>query len=81
MLVCNGRPSDQSQCSGRYVEASIKRRGSQFSEHIDYKHGAVINIGPGLPVKWRLKGGDEAVPDREVEAIVKEVDAVVNDAL
>jgi lipopolysaccharide transport system ATP-binding protein len=54
------------------VEMSIKRRGSQFSEHIDYKHGAVLNIGPGLPVKWRLKGENEAVPDREVETVGKD---------
>jgi len=54
------------------VEASIKHRGSQFSEHIDYKHGAVINLGPGKPVKWRRKGSNEASHDREVEVIVKD---------
>jgi ABC-type polysaccharide/polyol phosphate transport system ATPase subunit len=32
------------------VEVGIKRRGSTSSEHIDYKHGAVINVGRGRPV-------------------------------
>jgi ABC-type polysaccharide/polyol phosphate transport system ATPase subunit len=44
------------------VEVSIKRRGCAFSEHIDYKHGAVLNVGRGKPVHglfhtphtWRL---------------------------
>jgi ABC-type polysaccharide/polyol phosphate transport system ATPase subunit len=45
------------------VEASIKRRNSDFGEHIDHKHVAVINSGKGKPIHglfhlahtWRLK--------------------------
>jgi len=32
------------------IEASIKHRGSAFSEHIDYKQAAFLNIGQGKPV-------------------------------
>lgn len=32
------------------VEASIKHRSSDFSDHIDLKHVAVINIGKGKPI-------------------------------
>jgi ABC-type polysaccharide/polyol phosphate transport system ATPase subunit len=32
------------------VEASVKRRAADFSEHIDHKHVAVINIGQGKPI-------------------------------
>ncbi|MDQ2855407.1 MAG: ABC transporter ATP-binding protein [Acidobacteriota bacterium] len=32
------------------VEASVKRRAAGFSEHIDHKHVAVINIGKGKPI-------------------------------
>jgi ABC-type polysaccharide/polyol phosphate transport system ATPase subunit len=32
------------------VEASIKRRGAPFSEHIDHKHAAVLNVGKGKPI-------------------------------
>ena len=32
------------------VEASIKRRNAGFSEHIDHKHVAVLNIGQGKPI-------------------------------
>src|SRR6267142_6430973 len=32
------------------VEASIKHRGSAFSEHIDHKQAAVLNVGRGKPV-------------------------------
>jgi ABC-type polysaccharide/polyol phosphate transport system ATPase subunit len=45
------------------VEAGIKRRGSDFGEHIDHKHVAVINITKGKAVhglfhlahSWRVK--------------------------
>ena len=45
------------------VEASIKRRDSDFSEHVDHKNVAVINIGKGKPIHglfhlahtWTLK--------------------------
>ena len=32
------------------IEASIKHRGSAFSEHIDHKQAAVLNVGRGKPV-------------------------------
>jgi len=32
------------------VEASVKRREADFSDHIDHKHVAVINIGKGKPI-------------------------------
>ncbi len=32
------------------VEASVKRREADFSEHIDHKHVAVMNIGKGKPI-------------------------------
>jgi len=32
------------------VEASVKHRRADFSEHIDHKHVAVINIGKGKPI-------------------------------
>jgi ABC-type polysaccharide/polyol phosphate transport system ATPase subunit len=32
------------------VEASVKRRDADFSDHIDHKHVAVINIGNGKPI-------------------------------
>ena len=32
------------------VEASIRHRGSAFTEHIDHKHAAVLNISPGKPI-------------------------------
>jgi ABC-type polysaccharide/polyol phosphate transport system ATPase subunit len=32
------------------VEASVKYRDSDFSDHIDHKHVAVINIGKGKPI-------------------------------
>jgi hypothetical protein len=45
------------------VEASIRRRASSFTEHVDYKHVASININKGKPVHgafhtphtWRTK--------------------------
>jgi lipopolysaccharide transport system ATP-binding protein len=63
------------------VEVSIKRRGSLFSEHIDYKHGAVLNIGRGklvhgayhTPHTWRLKDWSEDGYNQEVQVIVKDV--------
>jgi hypothetical protein len=64
------------------VEVSIKSRGSSFTEHIDYKHGAVLNVGRGKPVHgmfhtphtWRLK-------DRTEDGYNPDVDAVVNDVV
>lgn len=58
------------------VEVSIKRRGSSFSEHIDYKHGAVINVGRGKPVHgvfhtphtWSLKSTDHSYRQRTERA-------------
>ena len=63
------------------VEVSIKRRGSLFSEHIDYKHGAVLNIGRGKPVHgiyytahtWRLRDRSEDGYNQEVQVMVKDV--------
>jgi lipopolysaccharide transport system ATP-binding protein len=45
------------------VEASIRRRGSSFSEHLDYKHATAINMTKGKAVHgvfhtlhtWRIK--------------------------
>jgi len=45
------------------VEASIRRRGSSLSEHLDYKHAAIVNITKGKavhgafhsPHTWRMK--------------------------
>jgi hypothetical protein len=45
------------------VEASIRRRGSSFTEHVDYKHAGSVNIAKGKPVHgafhtphtWRMK--------------------------
>jgi lipopolysaccharide transport system ATP-binding protein len=57
------------------VEASIKQRTADFSEHIDHKHVAVINIGKGKPIHglfhlahtWKQKeieGRIEELPTR-----------------
>ncbi|HZE68264.1 MAG TPA: ABC transporter ATP-binding protein [Pyrinomonadaceae bacterium] len=45
------------------IEASIRRRGSSFNEHVDYKHAAGVNIIKGkavhgvfhTPHTWRMK--------------------------
>jgi len=45
------------------IEASIRRRGSSFNDHIDYKHAAGISIVKGkavhgvfhTPHRWRMK--------------------------
>jgi hypothetical protein len=45
------------------VEASIRRRGSSFTEHVDYKHATSVSIAKGKPVHgafhtphtWRRK--------------------------
>jgi len=60
------------------IEASIRRRGSSFNDHIDYKHAAGINIVKGkavhgvfhTPHVWRLKSGSL----NDVEALVKKAD-------
>jgi lipopolysaccharide transport system ATP-binding protein len=63
------------------LEVSIKRRGSSFSEHIDYTHGAVINVGRGKPIhgvfhaphswKWKQMSGERY--DHETDEIVRDV--------
>src|SRR6266542_4218754 len=63
------------------VEVSIKRRGSSFSEHIDYKHGAIIYIARGEPIHgnyytphtWQLKNHGESDYGRGRREIVKDV--------
>jgi lipopolysaccharide transport system ATP-binding protein len=52
------------------VEASVKYRDSDFTEHIDHKHVAVINIGKGKPIHglfhlahtWKLKKAKAQAP-------------------
>jgi len=56
------------------IEASVKRRDADFSEHIDHKHVAVINIGKGKPIHglfhlahtWKRK---EAVNDDLIDLV------------
>lgn len=63
------------------VEASIRRRGSSFNEHLDYKHGAGINIIKGkavhgeyhTPHTWKMKRVSFQESD-DVEAVVKKAD-------
>ncbi len=51
------------------VEASIRRRGSSFTEHVDYKHAASVSIAKGKPVHgvfhtphtWRTKKVEPSV--------------------
>ena len=53
------------------VEASIRRRESAFTEHVDYKHGAGVSIVKGKPVHgvfhtphtWRIKNVEPLVSD------------------
>jgi hypothetical protein len=48
------------------VEASVKYRTADFTDRIDHKHGAVINIGQGKPIHglfhtahtWQQKQAD-----------------------
>jgi hypothetical protein len=57
------------------VEASIKRRGSAFDEHIDSRRAAVVSIGKGKPVHgafhmphtWQLKAATPATVNRPAE--------------
>jgi ABC-type polysaccharide/polyol phosphate transport system ATPase subunit len=63
------------------IEASIRRRGSSFTEHIDYKHAVGVNIIKGKPVHgvyhtphtWRVKRVAANESD-EAETVVKEAD-------
>jgi ABC-type polysaccharide/polyol phosphate transport system ATPase subunit len=63
------------------IEASIRRRGSSFNEHLDHKHVASINITKGkavhgafhTPHTWRVKSvalqeSDDAVRDGLVKS-------------
>jgi hypothetical protein len=51
------------------VEASIRRRGSSFTEHVDYKQAASVSIAKGKPVHgafytphtWRTKKVEPSV--------------------
>jgi ABC-type polysaccharide/polyol phosphate transport system ATPase subunit len=60
------------------IEASIRRRGSSFNEHIDYKHAVGVNIIKGKPVHgvyhtphtWRMKRVSQ--PESDAEAVAKE---------
>jgi ABC-type polysaccharide/polyol phosphate transport system ATPase subunit len=53
------------------VEASIRRRGSAFTEHVDYKHATSVSIAKGKPVHgafhtphtWRTKTVEPMVSD------------------
>lgn len=63
------------------IEAGIRRRGSSFNDHIDYKHAAGINIVKGKAVHgvfhtphiWRLKRVALKESD-DAEALAKKVD-------
>ena len=63
------------------IETSIKRYGSSFNEHIDYKHTGSINITRGKPVHgafytphtWSVRSV-VTDGDRETPAIVRNVD-------
>ena len=60
------------------IEASIRRRGSSFNDHIDYKHAAGISIVKGkavhgvfhTPHRWRMKRV-AAKESSDVETLVK----------
>ncbi len=62
------------------IEASIRRRGSSFNDHVDYKHAVGVNIIKGKPVHgvfhtphtWRVKR--VALKESDAEAVVKEAD-------
>ncbi len=62
------------------IEASIRQRGSSFSEHIDYKHAVGVNIIKGKPVHgvyhtphtWHIKRVSQ--PESDAEAVAKEAD-------
>ena len=63
------------------IEASIKRRGSSFNDHIDHKHAVGINVIKGkavhgvfhTPHRWRKK--NLAVKEtKDVEALLEEAD-------
>jgi len=53
------------------IEASIRRRESPFTEHVDYKRGAAVSIVKGKPVHgafhtphiWRIKNVEPLVSD------------------
>ena len=63
------------------IQASIRRRGSSFNDHIDYKHAAGINIVKGkavhgvfhTPHTWRLKHVARKESD-DAEALVNKMD-------
>ena len=63
------------------IEASIRKRGSSFNEHIDYKHAVGVNIIKGKPVHgvyhtphtWSVKRVALKESD-DAEAVVKEAD-------
>src|SRR6266496_363788 len=65
------------------VEASIRRRGSSFSEHLDHKHAACVNITRGkavhgafhTPHTWRMKSLErQESDDAAADAVVKQSD-------
>lgn len=63
------------------VEASIRRRGSSFNEHMDYKHAVGVHITKGkavhgafhTPHTWRMKRMTCQESD-DVEAVLKKAD-------
>jgi hypothetical protein len=63
------------------IEASIRRRGSSFNDHIDYKHAAGISIVKGkavhgvfhTPHRWRMKRV-ASKESSDVETLVKNAD-------
>jgi hypothetical protein len=65
------------------VEASIRRRGSSFNEHLDYKHAASVNISQGravnglfhTPHTWRMKSLERhETDDAPADAVVKQAE-------
>jgi ABC-type polysaccharide/polyol phosphate transport system ATPase subunit len=59
------------------VEVSVKHRGSHHLEHINYKHGTMINVGRGvtvhgnyhMPHTWQVKQMPEPAYEPELDVV------------
>lgn len=68
------------------VEASIKYRSAEFSDYIDHKHAAVINIGKGKPIHglfhlphtWRQLESDTSETARQTNPVEEEANNVLS---
>jgi hypothetical protein len=76
-FICPELPLDPAAFN---VEAAIKRRGSSFNEHLDYKHAASISVAKGKPVqgafhtphRWRMKSVTlEKSNETDADAVVR----------